>query len=830
MDEAYKYYLNKYLELDKNTTLSKPYMTILDTKGLLKNIEDIEINLYPHKVIHISNNILFRAEYEGLKHHSDERFVLAIENLKLKSKLLDFICKGENSECIEFTLVDILNLVESGQNWNGRINEYNTEDIINIFSRLIAYRKKYIKRNIMIEEVDKVILSSVYDIDATSINDATDCYIYYKNLNLTYNTLWFNEYKTDLKVLLCNVFRNSGGKIIAQFIEQNKFEIFEKLMWLCCALSRIGKLNYSSIKNILKDEYDSIKELEPYFKELSVLGNIVEKKNKKLFIEMIDKADSLISQSNIVLYSAGEDYIFFVMENRSSISCIIEGLKSIIKDFNVEGIKKVYRYKTKDLVLIQETVNAIPEITENITNIREYLNIFVGIIRTLEDLEGTVLSSLDHNEWIEIYKGKLSKLQYNVAKIKYIDKYNLLEEMRYQGLENRVSMILNKFRKAFGHYINLHYNEWYNSEYSIERPILNSDIDKLIDFKAKQIFMIIFDGMRFDAWNEIVKDYFKPVFKDREVNERTSFALLPSITSISRTAIYHDIQKNFKDDVAFMTKTESIQKQDELKDLLLQNKKINIIIYNMFDRDGHKAVEDFYLFYDKQNKVFQKNIKNLIQSIPEDADIIICSDHGQIRVDEYINVKDQNGIIDVRSRFLTLENSDAELNVTDYYKFGNNLLGYSNKGYFRGGGEKDLYSHGGCSIEEVVVPFIYAKSALTKKDDISVEVTEGITYSIGDNVPLHDGKLLKLPLDLNEKEKFILSCLYKHAPSNLTTRDIEKLLINKFGNAGMIDGIIKRLLRKLGKLGINIVEVTAAGDVFVYKLLLKNLQGGILIE
>lgn len=830
MDEAYKYYLNRYLELDKNTTLSRPYMTMLDAKGLLKNIEDIEINLYPHKVIHISNNILFRAEYENIKHHSDGRFILVIENRELKSKLLDFISKGENSRCIEFTMLDVLNLVENGQNWNVRINEYNTTDISNIFSRLIAYRKRYVKRNILREETDKVVLSAVYDIDATSINDAADCYIYYKNLISTYSTLWFGEYKTNLKALLCDVFRNNGGKIISQFIENSEFDIFEKLTWLCCALNRVGKLNYSNIKSILKEEYESIKNLEPYFKELAALGNIVEKKNKKLYIEMIDKADSTISQSSIVLYSSGEDYISFVMENRSSISCVIEGTKKILKDFNIEGLKKIYRYKSKDLILIQETVNAIPEITENITNIREYLNILVDIITNIEDLETCVISSFEHTEWTEVYKRRLSKLQYNVAKIKYIDKYSLLEEIRYKGLEDRVSSLLNKFRKAFGSYLNSNYSKWTGSDYSIERPVLNSDISGFMDFKANKIFIIIFDGMRLDAWEEIVKGYFSSAFKTRDVNERNAFALLPSITAISRTAIYHDIQKNYKNDSGFMTKTESIKKQEELKDLLVQDKKINIIIYNMFDRDGHKAVEDFYLFYDKQNKVFEKSIKSLVESIPEDADIIICSDHGQMRIDEHINLKEQLGISDIKSRYVTLENTDKEVDVIDCYKFGTNLLGYSNKGYFRGGGEKDLYSHGGCSIEEVIVPYIYAKSGLIKKNGIINEVTEGVTYNIGDTVALHDGKLLKVPVDLNEKEKFILSCLYKHAPSSLTTRDIEKLLINKFGNAGMIDGIIKRLLRKMNKQSVNIIDVAAAGDVFVYKLLLKNLEGGILVE
>ena len=38
--------------------------------------------------------------------------------------------------------------------------------------------------------------------------------------------------------------------------------------------------------------------------------------------------------------------------------------------------------------------------------------------------------------------------------------------------------------------------------------------------------------------------------------------------------------------------------------------------------------------------------------IKEDSNIVIASDHGLMRIDEYINMKDKEGIVSVKSRYL----------------------------------------------------------------------------------------------------------------------------------------------------------------------------------
>ena len=79
----------------------------------------------------------------------------------------------------------------------------------------------------------------------------------------------------------------------------------------------------------------------------------------------------------------------------------------------------------------------------------------------------------------------------------------------------------------------------------------------------------------------------------------------------------------------------------------------------------------------------------------------------------------------------------------------------------------------------------------------------------------------------NEKEKIILVSLYNLKNQNVSNRDIEKILKNKTGKSGLVDGIIRRLLQKLKKDGLDIIETSSAGDLIIYKLNDKGLRGEI---
>ncbi|NLK93523.1 MAG: hypothetical protein GX273_10515 [Bacteroidales bacterium] len=242
----------------------------------------------------------------------------------------------------------------------------------------------------------------------------------------------------------------------------------------------------------------------------------------------------------------------------------------------------------------------------------------------------------------------------------------------------------------------------------------------------------------------------------------------------------------------------------------------------MFDRDGHKATEDFFTFYDKQKKVFENSIMELLKMIKEDSNIVIASDHGLMRIDEYINMKDKEGIVSVKSRYLK---TDGKLYLDGFINTKDNIaLSYDNRGYFTGGGERDFYSHGGASIEEVIVPFVFARSKTVKQDPIIKE--EDVPSSVYQEVlQLDQDTKLRLSFKLNEKERLILAALYEFKNKDISDRDIEKILKKETGSAGLVNAIIRRLIKKLQGDGIDVIQKFAMGDLIMYRFDYSKLEG-----
>lgn len=823
MNEVYIECLKKYLE--SITDLEKNILVLEDIDGIMDSIEDIDLYLYPHKVINVKENVVFRSRYENIKHKKDEKHIVVLKNKDLSIKLLDFIKRAERGRIIPINMNFLLDSIESDVKWNERISQFSADDIKKKFRELLYYRKLLKKNNIEKEDVDKIVLSTLVDLDATKIKDDVDCYLYYRNLREIYSDFDKFNYKTSIKEILVSVFADNGS-LISTVISNDVFDVFENLMWISLSLEEINKLNSNNIKLVMGQDFNYVSYFESHLQEIVDFTRLINKRDKKLYIKKKDAAEKLIYKSGINIYGLERDYKTIIREGNGTYISIIESIKTLIKNFNLEGAKKVYKYNLDNLVelkiLIDESNNYA---TENVGEIKDTFRLMITFLKDIEYIEKQVnYISNDYTQWDSLYKNYLCNMQYNLSKIKYLDNHNIIEDSRYKMLDKRVSKILNEYRRKFAIYVKENYKNWSSVEYGISRPILNSDIYGLLNLKDNKTFIIIFDGMRYDAWENIVKPYFEKVLIDRNTKYKNSYALLPSITSISRDAIYKNIVRDYKDDLSYITKSESVRNTNILSESILQDKKVNIFVFNMFDRDGHKATEDLYIFYDKQRKVFEKGINDLIKMIPEDSNIVITSDHGLMRIDENINMKEEVFVETVKSRYLTSKEpieKDGFININGY------LLSYDNKGYFLGGGEKDFYSHGGASIEEIIVPLVISETKISKNSKELIPEKPSLSFSEKEIFKLDDNISLKLSFKLGKKEEIILNSLYNLKNKNLSNKDIEKILKNKTGRVGMIEIIIRKLIRNLKNDKYNIIEESSAGELIIYKFDEKGLNGGI---
>ena len=822
MNDIYIECLKKYLE--DISDLESNILFLHDENGLMNDVDGIDLYLYHHKVISVKDNVLFRAKYEDIKHKKDKRYILVLKNKSLENKLLDFIKRSEKARVIEIDTKSILDSIEDDINWNEEINNFHGEDIKKRFRELLYYRKLFRKSNIEKNEVNKVVLSAFVDLDATKIKDDVDCYLYYKNLSEIYSDLQGFKYELDIKELIYKVF-NENGSLIASIIKNDRFAEFENLLWICTALYEFNKLTSENVRIVIGQDLDKLSYFKEHLTDLVDFAKVISKKDKRLYIQKIDAAEKLIYKSGINIYESEKDYRTIIREGNGNYISVIESIKTLLKGFNLEGFKKIFKYDFNDLmelkVLIDENNNYS---TENINDVKNLFDIIINLFKDVDYIEKEIKYVINsYLDWENLYKNYLYDLQYRFSKIVHLDSQNLIESNRYENIDKRISRILNEYRKRFAEFIEKNYESWRNTEYGVSRPILNSDIESLLNLEDNKTFIIIFDGMRYDAWEHIVKPYFEIALCERNTKYKSSYALLPTITSISREIIYSNIIKNYKNDVNYITKSESVKNEKMLKESIIQDKKINVLVFNMFDRDGHRATEDFYIFYEKQRQVFEKSISELIKMIPNDANIVIASDHGLMRIDENINMKDEQYVRTVKSRYLTVDNNikkEGCINIKHY------LIPYDNRGYFLGGGEKDFYSHGGASIEEILLPLVVSETKLSKINNENTQKISSMDLE-KDTLVLDSNVQLKLNFKLNEKERIILISLYNLKNQNVSNRDIEKILKNKTGKSGLVDGVIRRLIQKLKRDGLDIIETSSAGDLIIYKLNDKELRGEI---
>ncbi len=171
--------------------------------------------------------------------------------------------------------------------------------------------------------------------------------------------------------------------------------------------------------------------------------------------------------------------------------------------------------------------------------------------------------------------------------------------------------------------------------------VLKPNWDAESDRKA---VILIFDGLRIDAWKELVW----PVLEEKYdvVEELPGSALLPSETHLSRKAISAGCLP-----IQFTSTTESallesalkanfgltvkfkVEKQDDTVECGISarytSKPIDVVIFNFTDDNLHKNNQDLAFIYDATvREILRQDVRSVIREMPDDAAVFVVSDHG----------------------------------------------------------------------------------------------------------------------------------------------------------------------------------------------------------
>jgi len=254
---------------------------------------------------------------------------------------------------------------------------------------------------------------------------------------------------------------------------------------------------------------------------------------------------------------------------------------------------------------------------------------------------------------------------------------------------------------------------------------VSSIIQYLKSLKSEKIALICFDCMGMAEWY-LLRDF----LSDLNISFKTNlaFALIPSITSISRASIFYGsntevyqlssvnelkaLQENFP-----QNSCEIFREKDNITSDSLLGIDIVSIIYNFFDDISHSIVfpaqyENKGIYFNAVKKYLaNSSIKSQISLLIEEGyKIFFCSDHGSViakgngkKVEKYLQDKF------VKRACLINETTLAEFIDFPQMKipFVDNKILILPEGRTMFDNNKSIeISHGGITVDEIVVPFI----------------------------------------------------------------------------------------------------------------------------
>jgi hypothetical protein len=249
--------------------------------------------------------------------------------------------------------------------------------------------------------------------------------------------------------------------------------------------------------------------------------------------------------------------------------------------------------------------------------------------------------------------------------------------------------------------------------------------------KDSRVWFLIFDGMRLDSWDLVVR----PILEDHfQITEKLYLTSLPSITDIARVALIaggtpdkwknasgmtitnHNIlaAKKFgisyerrQQDLQIVVRSETLERQLRLGLSEEDAKKYNILIYNVSDdwihnwRDDLASLNDFI-----QKTLVESVLPDLIARINPQDIVVLSSDHGFVELSredgiEITHLDNHN----IRYRYL-------KTTVPTYGKgisYGSSEYTYQvavgRQWFKRSDSNKiDRFTHGGITLDEMVVP------------------------------------------------------------------------------------------------------------------------------
>jgi hypothetical protein len=294
---------------------------------------------------------------------------------------------------------------------------------------------------------------------------------------------------------------------------------------------------------------------------------------------------------------------------------------------------------------------------------------------------------------------------------------------------------------------------------------------------GRKAVILVFDGLRTDAWDELVR----PVLEERFaiLETRPGSAILPTETQLSRKAISGGIlpadfpTRNPRELdllVAWLKTQMGIQPQFTVimdddtgasgMTVRYISTQLEYIVFNFTDDNLHHNKQDLaFIYTNTVREIIRQDVRSVLRELPADALIFITSDHGfitmpskSVEVGEDV-AADEKWVkySSARASGLpgkSLEEKSVRFDVCDLRipllpspdsTLPNKYVLFPRPGYYfqRAGWHSgpDRYSHGGLSMAECLIPIVVMESPKTEQGLLLLDAIQQVG-SVSEGEPL----------------------------------------------------------------------------------------------
>lgn len=540
---------------------------------------------------------------------------------------------------------------------------------------------------------------------------------------------------------------------------------------------------YIEINYRIFEIWDDVEESYRFYKNNKLLDNAFLEEFKNLdFNRIEEKLEENYKKLPLFVNYNEDEYLACVsgsldFEKNFYISKFLKDFNSILDTENKKRSYEKFKEKFSGESLIEKLLDKV----ENIQN--------MNVDFECENIE----------IWKKFFKEKYILLNNDLSSDKIENLLKNCEKKFGVNLDNIRKTIENKWKKIdeqFQDYFMNNYNQLMSSEVREGISYKLEEIKKLL-LKGKKVFVVFVDCLRYDVW-KIYKEEFNKIGYFIQ-NDDITLSMIPTVTNHCKKILfsgkkYNNIEENasYLNEIKSFFSSFKVNSVSNLDDID-ENADINIYEILEIDENIHKS-KDITIEYLKS--ILHHRMKLIMEYIKyREIDVVVCTDHGCVAIKnentrsiEFRNfIKEKNLELENHGRYMSVSGLHFDENIYNilmenlkenglYHVIERNRLkNFYLKETIR---NREVYcyimykgnyapvrsgecTHGGITLEEVMIPFAVLEKKIKKYIPIKLEV-------INSKVTANEkGEITILLLNENKIDELEISLLYNGASNKL---------------------------------------------------------------